>query len=114
MTMIAYSFQAIEPLRCTDHSLINYLPFEKNFYTPHLEIASLSAGDVDTLLKKLGIYVCGVLPPKPVCSFGHFGFDEKLMSVVRKSGFVQPTPIQAQVGLYMVSVDNGDVVVLVM
>lgn len=47
------------------------------------------------------LYVCdqvsGLDPPKPVSSFGHFGFDEKLLGAVRKSEYTQPTPIQAQV-----------------
>ncbi len=34
--------------------------------------------------------------PKPVSSFGHLGFPEHLMKVIRKSEFTQPTPIQAQ------------------
>ncbi len=38
----------------------------------------------------------GILPPKPVSSFAHFGFDEQLMKAVRKAGYTQPTPIQAQ------------------
>ena len=29
-------------------------------------------------------------------SFAHFGFDEELLAVIKKSGFAQPTPIQAQ------------------
>lgn len=41
--------------------------------------------------------VFGVGAPKPVCSFAHFNFDEKLMHAIRKSEFSQPTPIQAQV-----------------
>ena len=33
---------------------------------------------------------------KPVSSFAHFGFEEKLLNVIRKSEYTQPTPIQAQ------------------
>ena len=39
----------------------------------------------------------GFDPPKPCVSFGHFGFDEQLMVLIRKSEFTTPTPIQAQV-----------------
>lgn len=39
----------------------------------------------------------GADPLKPVTSFAHFGFDEKLMKAIRKSEYTQPTPIQAQV-----------------
>ena len=34
---------------------------------------------------------------KPVCSFAHFGFDEYLMTAIRRVEYTQPTPIQAQV-----------------
>ena len=34
---------------------------------------------------------------RPVVSFAHFGFDERLMKTLRKSEFSTPTPIQAQV-----------------
>ena len=35
-------------------------------------------------------------PPLPVSSFAHFGFDDSLIKVIRKSEYTQPTPIQAQ------------------
>jgi len=41
--------------------------------------------------------VSGILAPKPVSSFAHFNFDDRLMKAVRKAGYCQPTPIQAQV-----------------
>lgn len=40
--------------------------------------------------------VTGFDAPKPVTSFGHFGFDEALMKSIRKSEYTQPTPIQSQ------------------
>lgn len=44
----------------------------------------------------MGIKVTGPDPPHPVSSFGHFGFDDSLIKVIRKSEYTQPTPIQAQ------------------
>jgi ATP-dependent RNA helicase DDX42 len=41
--------------------------------------------------------VRGVNIPRPVVSFVHFGFDERLMKTLRKSEFSTPTPIQSQV-----------------
>lgn len=41
--------------------------------------------------------VSGLDPPKPVSSFAHFGFDEKLLGAIRKSEYSKPTPIQGQV-----------------
>ena len=42
----------------------------------------------------------GILAPKPVSSFAHFNFDDRLMKAVRKAGYTQPSPIQAQVRWY--------------
>lgn len=86
----------IDPLPAIDHSEIEYEPFEKNFYTTHDEIAALSRSQVEDLRKKLGVKVTGPSPPKPVSSFGHFGFDDQLIKAIRKSEYTQPTSIQAQ------------------
>jgi ATP-dependent RNA helicase DDX42 len=80
-----------------DHSTIEYEPFEKNFYQEHEEIQAMTAEQLKELRTTLGIAVSGYNAPKPVCSFAHFNFDEQLMKAIRKAGFTQPTPIQAQV-----------------
>ena len=86
----------IDPLPPIDHSEIKYIDFEKNFYSVHDEITNLTQNQVEELRQKLGIKVTGALPPHPVSSFGHFGFDDQLMKAIRKSEYTQPTPIQAQ------------------
>lgn len=86
----------IDPLPQIYHSEIEYEPFEKNFYEPHDEIASMTKQQTDELRKTLGVKVSGPDPPKPCPSFAHFGFDENLMKAIRKSEFTSPTPIQAQ------------------
>ena len=58
--------------------------------------SELSASHAKSLRFKLGINASGTFVPNPVCSFAHFGFDEQLMSVIRRSDYTQPTPIQAQ------------------
>ncbi|CAL1547537.1 unnamed protein product [Lymnaea stagnalis] len=88
--------KVIDPLPAMDHSEIEYEPFERNFYIPHKEIETLTESQVDELRRKLGIKVSGLSPPRPVSSFGHFGFDEALLGAIRKSEYTQPTPIQAQ------------------
>ncbi|KAG5670871.1 hypothetical protein PVAND_001104 [Polypedilum vanderplanki] len=93
---IAQRKKEIDPLPPIDHSQIEYKPFEKNFYTPHEEIASLNRVKTIELRQKLGIKVTGASAPAPVCSFAHFGFDEALMKAIRKSEYISPTPIQAQ------------------
>ncbi|KAI8118722.1 ATP-dependent RNA helicase DDX42 [Lucilia cuprina] len=86
----------IDPLPPIYHSEIEYESFEKNFYTPHEDIANLDEEQVRDLRKTLGVKVTGPEPPKPVTSFGHFGFDEPLMKAIRKAEYTQPTSIQAQ------------------
>ncbi|KAF7994572.1 hypothetical protein HCN44_004044 [Aphidius gifuensis] len=86
----------IDPLPPIDHSLIEYEPFEKNFYNVHDDILNLSQLQVDELRNTLGIKVSGPSVPKPVTSFGHFGFDDALIKTIRKSEYTQPTPIQSQ------------------
>lgn len=86
----------IDPLPAIDHSTINYELFEKVFYQEHDEIQKLTPEQADELRSKLEIKVSGESPPRPVCSFAHFKFDEKLMKVIRRSEYTQPTPIQAQ------------------
>lgn len=49
------------------------------------------------LRNSLNLKVAGFNPPKPVTAFAHFGFDEALMNVIRKSEYEHPTPIQSQV-----------------
>ncbi|XP_055912203.1 ATP-dependent RNA helicase DDX42 [Eupeodes corollae] len=86
----------IDPLPQIYHSEIEYEKFEKNFYAPHEDIAALSDSQVADLRRTLGVKVTGPEPPKPVTSFGHFGFDEPLIKAIRKAEYTQPTPIQAQ------------------
>lgn len=86
----------IDPLPPVYHSQIDYHSFEKDFYTPHSDIANLSNQQVIALRKTIGIKVSGADPQKPVTSFAHFGFDENLMKAIRKAEYSQPTPIQAQ------------------
>ncbi|XP_053679879.1 ATP-dependent RNA helicase DDX42 [Anopheles nili] len=86
----------IDPLPAIDHSDISYAKFEKNFYIPHEDIVSLTQAKVQDLRQTIGVKVSGPLPPHPVTSFAHFGFDESLMKSIRKSDYTQPTPIQAQ------------------
>ena len=40
--------------------------------------------------------VSGYSPPRPCVAFAHFGFDDDLLTLIRRSEFSQPTPIQSQ------------------
>lgn len=87
----------IDPLPPIDHSTISYLPFRKDFYNVHSEIEDLPQERVKELRQTLGLTVTGNFPPNPVSSFGHFGFDDKLLKAIIKAEYSSPTPIQAQV-----------------
>ncbi|CAG9763227.1 unnamed protein product [Ceutorhynchus assimilis] len=86
----------IDPLPPIDHSLIEYHPFQKNFYIEHPEIQMLSNEKVIELKHTYDLTVTGANIPKPVASFAHFGFDDKLLKTIIKAEYTSPTPIQAQ------------------
>ncbi|KAJ8971012.1 hypothetical protein NQ314_000930, partial [Rhamnusium bicolor] len=86
----------IDPLPPIDHSEIEYKPFTKTFYDEHEEIKLLSDTAVTELRKTFDITVSGNSPPKPVSSFAHFSFDDKLLKAIIKAEYSTPTPIQAQ------------------
>ncbi|VDM41431.1 unnamed protein product [Toxocara canis] len=88
--------KVIDPLAPIDHSTISYAPFNKDFYHEHEQIKAMSAIKVFEVRNRLNLKVAGFNPPKPVLSFAHFGFDESLMNVIRKSEYEHPTAIQAQ------------------
>lgn len=86
----------IDPLPPIDHSEIEYKPFQKEFYVEHEEIKSLTDKQVVELRKTLGITVTGRDAPKPVSSFGHLNFEDKLIKAIIRAEYTTPTPIQAQ------------------
>lgn len=86
----------IDPLPPIDHNNIDYKPFQKEFYTEHEDIKCLTDKEVCELRKTLGITVTGRDAPKPVSSFGHLNFEEKLIKAIIRAEYTTPTPIQAQ------------------
>uniref|UniRef100_A0A1I8EU04 RNA helicase n=1 Tax=Wuchereria bancrofti TaxID=6293 RepID=A0A1I8EU04_WUCBA len=88
--------KVIDPLQSIDHTTVEYAPFNKNFYHEHEQIKSMTSIKVFELRNSLNLKVAGFNPPKPVTAFAHFGFDEALMNVIRKSEYEHPTPIQSQ------------------
>jgi ATP-dependent RNA helicase DDX42 len=85
----------IDPLPPICHSEIKYPSFQKNFYKPHDDIQNASKNQINKLLAELGIRIAGFQPEKPVSSFGHMGFPDRLLERIRKVGFLEPTPIQS-------------------
>lgn len=86
----------IDPLPPIDHSEFKYEPFNKNFYEAHEEITKMTPEQVKELRRRQDIHISGILPPYPVSSFAHFGFDDQLLKAIIKAGYTVPTPIQAQ------------------
>ncbi|KAF5293775.1 hypothetical protein FQA39_LY03260 [Lamprigera yunnana] len=86
----------IDPLPPIDHSTIDYKPFKKSFYKVHSEIETLTNQQVADLRKTFGLTVSGTSPPRPVSSFGHLNFEDKLIKAIIKAEYTSPTPIQAQ------------------
>jgi ATP-dependent RNA helicase DDX27 len=54
-----------------------------------------SKTQINKLLGEAGIRIQGYQPQRPISSFGHFSFPDRLMERIRKSDFYEPTPIQA-------------------
>ena len=57
----------------------NHRPFEKVFYTAHDEITDASKTQINKLLGELGIRIQGYQPQRPISSFGHLNFPERLL-----------------------------------
>ncbi|GAB2293383.1 hypothetical protein Dimus_027582 [Dionaea muscipula] len=71
-------------------------PFKKNFYVESKEVAAMTEREVEDYRRQREITVEGRDVPKPVKSFEDAAFPDYVMEEIKKSGFVEPTPIQAQ------------------
>ncbi|KAL9263230.1 DEAD-box ATP-dependent RNA helicase 20-like protein [Drosera capensis] len=71
-------------------------PFKKNFYVESREVAAMTEEEVEEYRVKREITVEGKDVPRPVKSFEDIGFPDYVMEEIKKAGFVEPTPIQAQ------------------
>ena len=79
------------------HSDIDYPPFRKNFYIEAYEMSKMTKEEVTELRTKLdGISCRGKKVPKPIKSWNQAGLSNKIMELIRRSGFENPMPIQAQ------------------
>lgn len=86
----------IEPIPALDHSLIDYEPFNKDFYQDSASISGMSEQDVMEYKKSLAIRVSGFDVPRPVKTFEDCGFSTQLMHAISKQGYEKPTSIQCQ------------------
>lgn len=85
-----------ENLRAVEWGSYELVPFEKNFYQEHEEVAKRSTNDVDKFRKQHEMTCYGESIPKPVETFNEAGFPQYVMEQIQKSGFSSPTAIQCQ------------------
>ncbi|KAD3068712.1 hypothetical protein R6Q59_017264 [Mikania micrantha] len=86
----------IEPIAALDHSLIDYEPFNKDFYEEKPSISGMSEQDVAEYRKNLAVRVSGFDVPRPIKTFAEAGFSVELMKAIAKQAYEKPTSIQCQ------------------
>ena len=86
----------VETLEPVDFTQVRLQAFERDFYTEHQDITSITDRDLKSLRKEWAMKVSGKNVPKPVVSFGQLGFGEDLIDLIASNMFETPTPIQCQ------------------
>ncbi|KAG0710066.1 putative ATP-dependent RNA helicase DDX46 [Chionoecetes opilio] len=80
-----------------DHTVIEYIPFRKDFYVEVPEIANMTKEEVDAYRSELeGIRVKGQGCPKPIKTWAQCGVSKRSLDVLKKNSYEKPTPIQVQ------------------
>ncbi|KAG8325873.1 putative ATP-dependent RNA helicase ddx17 [Homalodisca vitripennis] len=85
-----------DTLRKPQWDLNSLMPFEKNFYVPHENVANRSKEEVDQYRAAKEITVKGNNVPHPTQMFLEGNFPDYMMQEILKQGFAEPTAIQAQ------------------
>jgi len=86
-----------EKLGVTDHASVAYAPFRKNFYIESFEVRRMTEDEVAELRSELeGIRCRGRRVPRPIKTWAQAGVSNRVMELIRRSGFEKPTPIQCQ------------------
>ncbi|KAI1303658.1 putative ATP-dependent RNA helicase DDX46 [Halotydeus destructor] len=77
---------------------LTYIPFQKSFYIETAELARMTQEEVEQYRESLGegIKVKGKNVPKPIKMWAQAGMSKKIMDNLKRYGYEQPTPIQAQ------------------
>jgi len=83
-------------LEKVDHSKVNYEHVRKDFYIEVPEITALSEEEVEQYREELNIKVRGKRCPRPVRTFHQCGLTSRILSVLERLEYREPTPIQAQ------------------
>ncbi|KAK0403526.1 hypothetical protein QR680_016974 [Steinernema hermaphroditum] len=81
----------------TDHTMVYYRPFKKNFYVETAELAKMTKKEVEELRHSLDeIKVRGQKCPKPIKTWAQTGLPWKFLNALKKYNYLNPTPVQAQ------------------
>lgn len=72
------------------------VPFEKNFYKEHPDVAARHPTEIEQFRKEHQMSVFGQNIPRPVKSFVEAGFPKYVLNEIDAAGFSAPTPIQCQ------------------
>ncbi|KAK5141504.1 pre-mRNA processing RNA-helicase [Rachicladosporium monterosium] len=80
-----------------NHAKMQYEPFRKAFYTEPIELAEMTAEDLDILRSDMdNITVRGKDAPKPIFKWSQGSFGAQISDVLSEMGYEKPTPIQSQ------------------
>ncbi|XP_065211864.1 uncharacterized protein LOC135839665 [Planococcus citri] len=71
-------------------------PFDKDFYKPHPKVQNRPAQEIERYRSEKEITVSGSGVPNPIVHFDEINFPDFIIHEIRKQGFSEPTPIQAQ------------------
>jgi len=109
-----YGFRGMGNKEEIPHDLkeINWASYQlsshvKVFYSEHPRVASRPQTEVDEFRKANEMTVSQGCP-KPILEFTEAGWDQNVMRVIKKNGFMKPTPIQAQG--WPIALSGGDMV----
>nr|CCC48097.1 putative ATP-dependent DEAD/H RNA helicase [Trypanosoma vivax Y486] len=86
----------LRKLQYVDHSTINYVPIQKEFYISPPDVKDLDADEMKKLLKELdGAKVRGRDPPRPMRSWSGSGLPGPVLDILARDGFQQPFAVQS-------------------
>jgi len=83
-------------LRRPDWSQIKLQPIQKNFYQPVATVQNRSMSEIENYRASKEVTVRGHHVPNPMLEFTDCTMPDYIMSSIRRNGFQNPTPIQAQ------------------
>eukprot|EP01084_Bolivina_argentea_P120942 214405_1 len=87
-----YNHQFVSP----DWNNTQLPSIKKHFYRESKSITSMSAVDVTSWRNNRNMTVIGDSIPRPVRTVAEAGFPSYIMTDIKRSGFITPTPLQSQ------------------